>query len=105
SIGQSRNKHGLHSTWYLTILVRGPNGLVTLSSVEPKTATVGTPNAAAMCIGPESFVIINDDSANRPIKVSKVVFPLSIAAGAFIRSRIRSAIDRSLSDPIRTTSI
>src|SRR5437660_12575272 len=85
SIGHSRSKHGLHSTACLTTRVRGPYGPVTVSSVEPKIATVDTPSAAAMCIGPESFVIINDDSANTPISASKDVLPLKTATALIIR--------------------
>src|SRR6266481_339565 len=88
SIGHSRSKHGLHSTACLTTRVLGPYGPVTVSSVEPNIASVDTPSAAAMCMGPESFVIINDDSANRPISVSNDVFPLKTAAAVIIRSQI-----------------
>jgi hypothetical protein len=56
---------------------------------------VGIPNAAAICIGPESLVIMRDDSANTPIKVSNDVLPVNIAADDFIRSRISSEIGRS----------
>ena len=38
-----------------------------------------------MCIGPESFVIIKDDSASTPISVSSDVFPLRTAAGLFMK--------------------
>jgi len=34
-----------------------PNGPCSIGFVGPKIATVGVPIAAAMCIGPESFVI------------------------------------------------
>ena len=40
--GQSRRKHGLHSTRCRTTRFFVPSGPVKLGSVEPKTATTGT---------------------------------------------------------------
>ena len=56
SMGHSRFRHGLHSTGSRTTRASGPVGPVATSSVAPKTATVGTPSAEAMCIAPESLV-------------------------------------------------
>jgi hypothetical protein len=50
-------------------------------------------------MGPESFVIISEDSANTPISVSKEVFPVSTVALAFMRSLICSAMALSFSEP------
>jgi len=57
SVGHSRFQHGEQSTGFLTILYLSHSGDVSDGSVEPKIATIGVPTAAAMCIGPESFVI------------------------------------------------
>ena len=73
--------HGLHSTGSLTTRVRGPQGPVTTSSVDPKTATVGMPSAAATCIGPESLVSTSEASEITPISVSRLVLPLRTATG------------------------
>src|SRR4051812_723800 len=56
SIGHSRRKQGLHSTWCRKIVWPSPRGLVRRGSVEPKTATTGTPSKAARCIVPVSLV-------------------------------------------------
>ena len=56
SIGHSRSRQGLHSTSSRMTRARGPVGLVVMSSVAPKMATVGIPRAEAMCMAPESFV-------------------------------------------------
>ena len=56
SIGHSRRKQGLHSTWCRKIVCPLPSGPVRRGSVEPKTATTGTPSNAARCIVPVSLV-------------------------------------------------
>ena len=55
-MGHSRSRQGLHSTGSRTTRACGPVGPVATSSVAPKIATVGTPNAEAICIAPESLV-------------------------------------------------
>ncbi len=56
SMGHSRSRQGLHSACSRTTRASGPVGPVVVSSVAPKTATVGTPSADATCIAPESLV-------------------------------------------------
>src|SRR4029077_3356427 len=56
SIGHSRRKQGLHSTWGRKIGCPLPSGPVRRGSVEPKTAPTGTPSNAARCIVPVSLV-------------------------------------------------
>ena len=56
SMGHSRSRHGEQSTGWRTIRADGAAGPVASALVAPKTATVGTPNAAATCIEPESLV-------------------------------------------------
>ena len=56
SIGHSRRKQGLHSTWCRKTVCPLPSGPVRRGSVEPKTATTGTPSNAARCIVPVSLV-------------------------------------------------
>jgi len=50
-------KHGLQDIPALTTLCATPQGLTHAGSVGPKIATVGTLEAAAMCIGPESLLM------------------------------------------------
>src|SRR5207248_6040693 len=47
SIGHSRRKHGLHSTWWRTRACLLPIGPVSAGSVEPDTATTRTRKSAA----------------------------------------------------------
>src|SRR5579863_8089883 len=51
SMGHSRSRQGLHSACSRTTRAKGPVGPVVVS-VAPKTVTVGTPRAEAMCMAP-----------------------------------------------------
>ncbi len=56
SMGHSRSRHGLQETGSRTMRDSGPVGPVVMGLVAPKTVTVGTPSAEAMCMAPESLV-------------------------------------------------
>src|SRR5205823_4117772 len=75
SMGHSRNRQGLHSTGSRTTRASAPVGPVVESSVAPKTATVGTPNAEAMCMAPESLVRKTRHAATSSINSLSVVAP------------------------------
>src|SRR3989454_2097969 len=64
---------------------RDPNGDVVAGSVGPKIATVGTPNAVVICIGPVSFVINSRHCLINAISRRTVVRPDSTTVGAAIR--------------------
>ena len=73
SIGHSRRKHGLHSTWCRKTICPLPRGPVRRGSVEPKTATTGTPTNAARCIVPVSLVSSRLHRRNSSMSCSSVV--------------------------------
>ncbi len=78
SSGHSRRKHGLHSTWCLTTRFSFPSGPVRLGSVEPKTATTGTPSRVARCIVPVSLVNSSRHFRSSSISCSRVVLPMRL---------------------------
>src|SRR5208337_892286 len=76
SVGQRRKKHGLQYGLSCTMLLRGVTGAVPSGSVGPKTATTGTPTAAATCIAPESLPRNSWHCERRAGKSPIPVFPV-----------------------------
>src|SRR4030095_14380848 len=74
--GHSRLKHGLHSMSILATRASGESGGVYSGDDEPKSATTGTPTAAAACIRHESLLTTSAAIDRRSIAVPRSVFPV-----------------------------
>src|SRR5690349_1404916 len=98
-MGHSRFRQGLHSTASRTTFARGPVGPVASLSVAPKTATVGTPRADAMCIAPESFVRYTRQAAARSMNSASDVSPARFFTGLVMDRATDSHRSRSLFEP------
>src|SRR5690242_18900224 len=73
--GHSRLKQGLHSMSSLATRASGERGGVYSGDDEPKSATTGTPTAAAACIRPESLLTTSAASDKRSMAVPRSVRP------------------------------
>src|SRR5689334_21351149 len=74
--GHSRLKHGLHEMSMRAICAVGDSGGVYAGDDEPKSATSGTPTAAAACMSPESLETTSDADDNMSIAVPRSVRPV-----------------------------
>jgi hypothetical protein len=94
---------GEQSTSTRRILAFSVHGEVFLQSVGPKIAAIGTPSAAPMCIGPESFVTRNEHKERTAISSRTVVRPARFTGFRPIATAISAERGISGTDPKRTT--
>ena len=101
SIGHSRRKQGLHSTWCRKTVCPLPSGPVRSGSVEPKTAITGTPTNVARCMVPVSLVSSKRHCRSSSISCSSVVCPIRLTQSSPIAAAICSPIAASFFVPNR----
>ena len=92
SMGHSRSRQGAQETGCRTSLAPTPNGDVVCQSVGPKTATSGTLNAAATCMGPVSFVRNSWQRFTSASNSRTVVRPEQTTVRALIERGLRSVV-------------
>src|SRR3990172_4234432 len=92
SVGHFLLKHGLQSTSFFITIWLFPIGPVFSGSVEPNIATIGILRAAAMCIGPESFVTNILHCFIRDMSSLIDVFPAMLMTGTLERFTISAAM-------------
>src|SRR3990172_8335807 len=95
SVGHCLLKHGLQSASLLITMFPSPIGPVFPGSVEPNIATTGILRAAAMCMGPESFVINTVHCFISAISSIMLVLPAILMTGTLERFSISVAISNS----------
>src|SRR3990172_12048208 len=88
-------RQGLQSRFFLITICPLPYGPVNSGSVGPNNATTGVPKAAAICIGPESFVMSKLTLASNAASLLIVVLPVAMPIFSYTREVISFAIGTS----------